>query len=56
MDGISYIMDEKILIVKKRPINLNLPSLGFTMMAGMEDENIISKGRMLNKRASLVQS
>jgi len=56
MDGISYIMDGKILMVKTRAIKLNLPSLGFTMAAGMEDENIMRKGIMLNKKESLVQS
>lgn len=56
MDGISYIMDGKILIVKNRATKLNLPSLGFAMVAGMEHESIMRKGIMLNKKESLVQS
>ncbi|MDP4285536.1 MAG: transcription termination/antitermination NusG family protein [Bacteroidota bacterium] len=56
MDGISYIMDGKILMAKPRAIKLNLPSLGFSMTARMDDQNIIRKGIMLNKKESLVQS
>ena len=56
MDGISYIMNGKIFITKNRAIKLNLPSLGFTMVAGTEDENTMSKGIMLNKKESLVES
>ncbi|HEY5369217.1 MAG TPA: transcription termination/antitermination NusG family protein [Hanamia sp.] len=56
MDGISYIMDGKIFIAKNRAIKLNLPSLGFTMTSEMEDQNIIRKDIMLNKKESLVES
>jgi transcription antitermination factor NusG len=56
MDGISYIMDGEIFLAKPRAIKLNLPSLGFTMAPGMEDEDIMLKGIMPDKKESLVQS
>ncbi len=56
MDGISYIIDGNILIVKTNAIKLNLPSLGFTMVAGKEDENTMHKRIRLNNMKSLTQS
>lgn len=56
MDSVSYIMDKKILIIKHRAIRMNLPSLGFTMVAGVEVENRMNKGIVFNNKELLVQS
>lgn len=41
VDGSSYTMDGKILMIKNRSINVNLPSLGFRMIAEMEEVDSI---------------
>jgi len=53
-DGISYISDGKLLVIKNRPIKLDLPSLGFTMIAGLENETIMRKRIMRNKSESFM--
>ena len=40
IDGPSYTMDGKILMVKNRSFNVNLPSLGYTMIAEIEVDSI----------------
>ena len=49
IDDISFTMDGKILMIKDRVIKVNLPSLGFTMVAKMEDESIYREGNILWK-------
>lgn len=56
IDSISYIMDKKVLKIKTRAIRMNLPSLGFTIVSGMEVENRISKKMVFNNKELLVQS
>lgn len=41
VDGSSYTMDGKILMIKNRSINVNLPSLGFRIIAEMEEVDSI---------------
>ena len=43
IDGTSFIMDGKILMIKKRVFRVNLPSLGFTMVAKIKDESIMGR-------------
>ena len=56
MDSVSYIMDNNVLKIKNSAIRTNLPSLGFTMVAGMEVENRMSKGIAFNKKELQVES
>ncbi len=56
MESISYFMDKKVLKIKNSAFRMNLPSLGFTMVAGMEVENRMSKGIFFNNKEFLVQS
>ena len=43
IDDIFLSMDGKTLTIKKRAIRVNLPSLGFTMVAKMEGEDIAGR-------------
>lgn len=56
MDSISYFRDKKVLKIKNRAFRMNLPSLGFTMVAEMGVENRVSKGIVFNNKELLVQS
>ncbi|HUZ57160.1 MAG TPA: transcription termination/antitermination NusG family protein [Hanamia sp.] len=56
MDSVSYVMDNKVLKIRKNAIRMHLPSLGFTMVAGMEVENRMSKGIGFNDKELQVQS
>ncbi len=42
-DGVSYTIDGKILIIKNKSIRVNLPSLGYMMIAEMERENVMGR-------------
>jgi transcription antitermination factor NusG len=52
IDGISFTMDGKILMIKNRAIKVNLPSLGFTMAAKMEDESIMGREIYFGRKES----
>ncbi|MEO7043905.1 MAG: UpxY family transcription antiterminator [Ferruginibacter sp.] len=39
IDSSSYVMDGKILMIKNKSANVNLPSLGYTMVAEMQVSN-----------------
>lgn len=43
IDGPSYSLDGKVLSVKNKSIKVNLPSLGFAMVAEMEKESILGR-------------
>ena len=47
---LSYLMDGQILLVKNRTMKLNIPSLGFTMVAKLPEEQI-EKNLLGNKRS-----
>lgn len=48
---LSYLMDGQILLVKNRTMKLNIPSLGLTMVAKLEEENLQHQGLLGNKRS-----
>ncbi|HEX7458571.1 MAG TPA: transcription termination/antitermination NusG family protein [Ginsengibacter sp.] len=56
VDGPSYTMDGKILMIKNRSFNVNLPSLGFTMIAEMEAESMRGKEILFGNKELLLQS
>jgi len=39
LDTSSYVMDGKILMVKNKSVNINLPSLGYTLVAELQVNN-----------------
>ena len=43
IDGPSYSIEGKILALKNKNVKVNLPSLGFTMVAKIEDESIFGR-------------
>jgi transcription antitermination factor NusG len=53
VDDISFNMGEKILKIKNRIVKVNLPSLGFTLVATIEDEGFIGR-EVFEKRKFLV--
>ena len=56
MDSVSYTVDKKFYKIKNKAITLNLPSLGVTMVSGMEVENRMKKEIVFNNKELLVQS
>jgi len=43
IDGPSYSIEGKILALKNKNVKVNLPSLGYTMVAKIEDESIFGR-------------
>jgi transcription antitermination factor NusG len=56
MESKTYARDGKILIIKNRVIKVSLPSLGFTMIAKIEDERIMGRKISFGKKEFLGQS
>jgi len=56
MESKTYAMDGKILVIKNRAMKVYLPSLGFTMIAKIEDESILGRKISFGKKEFLVQS
>jgi len=54
IDGISFTMDGKILMINNSVIKVNLPSLGFTMAAKIEDESIMGREIYVGNKEFLV--
>ena len=52
----SYAIEGKIVTVKNKTIKINLPSLGYTMIAKMEDESIFGINESTFQNKSYVQS
>ena len=45
----AYLMDGQILLVKNRTMKLNIPSLGFTLIAKLPEEKLEKEGFWRNK-------
>jgi transcription antitermination factor NusG len=43
IDGPSYSIEGKILALKNKNVKVNLPSLGYTMVAKIEEESIFGR-------------
>ena len=56
LDDVMYRIDGKILMIKNRLYKVNLPSLGFTMVAKMKDESIIGRETSFGNNVLLGQS
>ena len=54
--GISYTLDGKILMIKNKAIKVNLPSLGYTMVARIEDETIMGREMAFGQKEAVGQS
>ena len=55
-EGISYTLDGKILMIKNKAIRVTLPSLGYTMVARIEDESIMGREIAFGQREAIGQS
>ena len=53
--GPIYTMDGNLLMIKNRTLKVNLPSLGFTMIAEMEKESIMGREITLGNKELLFQ-
>ena len=56
VDRPPYAMDGNVVTVKNRFIKVNLPSLGFTMMAEVEEKGVMGRGVVVGKETSQLQS
>lgn len=56
IDGPQYLMERNILTIKNKMIKVNLPSLGFTMIAEISSENLFDNKISFGNREMLVQS
>ena len=55
IDGPMYSMDGQVLTVKNKTIKVNLPSLGFIMVAEMDTERTLGKGLLFSNKEFLLQ-
>ncbi|MGH2648502.1 MAG: UpxY family transcription antiterminator [Ginsengibacter sp.] len=56
IEGPSYSLDGKVLTVKNKKVKVNLPSLGFIMIAELEKESIrYSEVSFVNRELSLLK-
>lgn len=55
IDGPSYSIDGKVLTVKNKIIKVNLPSLGYTMIAEMQTENVIGREISFGNKELMLQ-
>jgi transcription antitermination factor NusG len=55
VNGPIYTMDGKLLMIKNRTLKVNLPSLGFTMIAEMEKESIMGREITFGNKELLFQ-
>jgi len=55
VEGPSYSMDGKVLIVRNKTIKINLPSLGYIVVAEMETGPVIGREVLLSNQELLLQ-
>ena len=51
----SYVMDGNILTLKNRSIKVNLPSLGFNLVAVLQNENVLGREHSFSNKEFLLQ-
>jgi transcription antitermination factor NusG len=56
IDGPQYLMKRNILTVKNKKVKVNLPSLGFTMVAEISSENLFNDKVSFGNKELLFQS
>ena len=56
IDGPRYSMEGNVLSVKNKMVKVNLPSIGFSMIAEMENESIMGREVSFGNRDLLFQS
>lgn len=56
VDGPSYSMEGKVFALKNKIVKVSLPSLGYIMVAKMEEESIFGKETTIFKNNSFLQS
>ena len=52
----SYAIEGKLVTVKNKTIKINLPSLGYTMIAQIEDESVFGRNESILQNKSFVHS
>jgi transcription antitermination factor NusG len=55
IDGPSYSLDGQVLIVRNKTIKVNLPSLGYTVVAEMEGGPVIGREVIFSNKELLLQ-
>ena len=53
---LSYMLDGQLLMVKNRAMKVNLPSLGFTMIANVADQEVMGRGISFANNEFMAQS
>ncbi len=56
LNGSSYAIEGKLVTVKNKTISINLPSLGYTMIAKTEDESIFGRNESIVQNKSVAHS
>lgn len=51
----SYVMDGNILTLKNKSIKVNLPSLGFNLVAVLQNENVLGREHSFSNKDFLLQ-
>ena len=55
IDGPSYSIDGKVVTVKNKMIKVNLPSLGYTLIAEMQTDNVMGREISFGNKELLLQ-
>ncbi|MEO7834727.1 MAG: transcription termination/antitermination NusG family protein [Ginsengibacter sp.] len=55
-DDVSYIMDGQVLTVKNKAMKVNLPSLGFTMVANIPEHQVMGRSISFTNNELIAQS
>jgi transcription antitermination factor NusG len=55
-DDVSYVLDGQVFMVKNRVMKVNLPSLGVTMVANVQEEQINERKVSFSNSEMIVQS
>lgn len=56
VDGPQYLMERNILTIRNKMVKVNLPSLGFTMIAEISSANMFDNKISFGNREMLIQS
>lgn len=55
-DDVSYMLDGQILMIKNKAMKVNLPSLGFTMIANVQEQQVMGRSISFTNTELITQS
>lgn len=55
-DDVAYVFDGQVLMIKNKTMKVNLPSLGFTMVANVREQQVMGSELSFTNNEMIVQS